>query len=284
MMTDYVPTSLGRLHVRQGGTGPIAILWHSLFLDSRSWGQVFDELVPHRTVIAIDGPSHGRSEPVARDFTFDECAQAAAEAMDGLGICEPVDWVGNAWGGHVGILLAATRSQRVRTLATIGTPVPGLGVRERLTQGWPLVALYRVMGPIPFLCAGLSEALVGPEAVARQPVQAAAVMEAFRQADRTGMYHAMRSMMLKRPNLSDYLSRISAPTLMMAARQDHEGWPLPKAEAACATMPNARAAVLSGTARVAPLLLDAESIALNLVEFWSEVGENSSQDVQTFGQ
>ena len=49
--------------------GPPVVLWHSLFVDSRSWGPLVDGLARRRTVYAIDGPSHGRSEPVPRDFT-----------------------------------------------------------------------------------------------------------------------------------------------------------------------------------------------------------------------
>lgn len=94
----------------------------------------------------------------------------------------------------------------------------------------------------------------------------------------------MRSMMLKRPDLSDYLPRVAAPTLMLAARDDDEGWPLQQAEAACATMPNARAGVPSGSARVAPLLLDAELIARTLLGFWSEVAQDPAHDVEAFGQ
>ncbi len=100
-------------------------------------------LAPHRAVVTVHGPSHGRSEPLRRDFTFDECTSAAGEVLDGLAIAEPVDWVGNAWGGHVGILLAATQPRRIRTLTTIGTPVPALSARFRWTKAWPLVALYR---------------------------------------------------------------------------------------------------------------------------------------------
>ncbi|MGH3633150.1 alpha/beta fold hydrolase [Mycobacterium sp.] len=271
--TDFVSTSLGRLHVRRGGAGPTAVLWHSLFVDSRSWGPVLDALASRRTVVAIDGPSHGRSEPVRRDFTFDECTHAAGQALDRLGIAEPVDWVGNAWGGHVGILLAAAQPQRIRTLTTIGTPVPGLSTRFRWTKAWPLVALYRLAGPTRFLCNALSNALLGPEAVAAQPGQAAVVIDAFRRADRRGMLHAMRSMMLHRPSLADRLPRITAPTLMLAARDDDEGWPPGEAEAACATMPNARTATVAGTGRVAPLVLDADRTVQSVVGFWNEVLE-----------
>lgn len=280
MDANFVRTNLGRLHVQRGGSGPTTVLWHSLFLDSRSWGSLPGQLVRHRTVVAIDGPSHGRSEPVTRDFTFDECTRAAAEALDELGISEPVDWVGSAWGGHVGILLAATQPQRIRTLTTIGTPVPALSPRFRLTKAWPLVALYRLLGPTRFLCNALSNSLLGPQAF-ENPVaqdQAAITIDAFRQADRTGMYHAMRSMMLKRRSVADRLPQIVAPTLMLAARDDDEGWPMHEAEAACATMPNARAVMATGGGRVAPLL-DAERIAQTLVDFWSQVGEQPCENL-----
>ncbi|VBA56979.1 alpha/beta fold hydrolase [Mycobacterium attenuatum] len=290
-MTDrtdaFVSTSLGRLYVARRGAGPVTVCWHSLFLDSGSWAALTDELAalaPHRAVVTVDGPSHGRSEPVHRDFTFDECAHAAGEVLDGLGIAEPVDWVGNAWGGHVGLLLAATQPRRIRTLTTIGTPVPALSTRFRWTKAWPLVAQYRWSGPTRFLSAALSDALLGPEVLAAQPDKASAVIDAFRCADRTGMLHAMRSMMLKRPDLSGYLPRVSVPTLMLAARDDDEGWPLHQAEAACTSMRNARAGVLSGSARVAPLLLDAELIARTLLDFWSEVAQDPAHDVETFGQ
>jgi pimeloyl-ACP methyl ester carboxylesterase len=276
-----VRTTLGQLHAVRSGAGPVTVLWHSLFLDSRSWALVMDALAPHRTVVAIDGPSHGKSEPVTRDFTMDECAQAAGQVLDRLGIDQPVDWVGSAWGGHIGILLAATQPERIRTLTTIGTPVPALSPRFRVTKAWPLVALYRLSGPTRFLGGALSDALLGPEVFAAHPDQAAITMGAFRQADRSGMYHAMRSVMLQRKSLNDRLPHIVARTLMLAARDDDEGWPLDAAEAACASMTNARAVMMSGSARVAPLLLDADLIADTLLDFWSEVGEQPAHDVET---
>lgn len=81
---EFVPTVLGRLHVLRRGSGPVTVLWHSLFLDSRSWAPLIDalaEVAPRRTIVAIDGPSHGRSEPVTRDFTFDDCARVAGEVL-----------------------------------------------------------------------------------------------------------------------------------------------------------------------------------------------------------
>ena len=95
--SDFVSTDLGRLHVWRTGTGPPVVLWHSLFVDSQSWGRIVDELARTRTVYTIDGPSHGKSEAVPRDFSFEECVAAAEQALDRLGLTEPVGWVGNAW-------------------------------------------------------------------------------------------------------------------------------------------------------------------------------------------
>jgi pimeloyl-ACP methyl ester carboxylesterase len=287
---SLVSTSLGRLHVQRGtgaagpatsstgaaapatcSTGPTAILWHSLFIDSRSWGPLIDALSRYRSVIAIDGPSHGKSEAVGRDFSYAECVTAAAEALDGLGISEPVDWVGNAWGGHVGLQLAAADPHRIRTLTTIGTPVQSLSARERWTMAWPLVQLYRVAGPTGFLTEALSDALMGPEAVAAQPDQAADIIDSFRSADRRAMFHAMRSMMLHRPHLGPLLPRITAPTLMLAARDDAMGWQPSDAQAAVAGMPDARAGVVAGTGHVSPLLLDADLIEESVIGFWNAI-------------
>jgi pimeloyl-ACP methyl ester carboxylesterase len=163
---NLVSTDLGRLHVRRTGTGPPVVLWHSLFVDSRSWGPLVDVLARDRTVYTIDGPSHGKSEAVHRDFAFEECVAAAEQALDRLGLAEPVDWVGNAWGGHVGIRLAV--GPRLRTLTTIGTPVQAFTLGEKLTKGWPLVELYRFAGPTGFILKQLSDSLLGAAAIAAE--------------------------------------------------------------------------------------------------------------------
>jgi pimeloyl-ACP methyl ester carboxylesterase len=268
--SNFVSTDLGRLHVRCTGTGPPVILWHSLFVDSRSWGPLIDNLARDRTVYAIDGPSHGKSEAVHRDFTFSECVAAADQALDRLGLSEPVDWVGNAWGGHVGIHLAT--GSRLRTLATIGTPVQAFTLGEKLTKGWPLIQMYRFTGPNGFLAKQLSDSLLGREAVAAQPDQAAAVIASFTEADREGMLHAMRSMMMRRSGVEHLLPRIAVPTLMMSVRDDAMGWRPDEARRTCAAIPDCRVEEVAGSGHVAPLLVDGDRIARLLNGLWSVTG------------
>jgi pimeloyl-ACP methyl ester carboxylesterase len=266
---NFVSTDLGRLHVRRSGTGPPVVLWHSLFVDSLSWGPLVDALARDRTVYAIDGPSHGKSGAVPRDFTFEELVVAAEQALDRLGLTEPVDWVGNAWGGHVGIRLATT--PRLRTLTTIGTPVQGFTLKEKLTKGWPLVEMYRFMGPIGFLKKQLSDSLLGPEAVAAQPDQARTVIESFVAADCDGMVHAMRSMMLRRSTVEDLLPRITVPTLVMSARDDAMGWRPDEARRTCAAIPDCRVEEVAGTGHISPLLIDRDRIVHIVTAFWGSI-------------
>jgi pimeloyl-ACP methyl ester carboxylesterase len=266
---NFVSTDLGRLHVRRTGTGPPVVLWHSLFVDSRSWGPLVGMLGRDRTVYTIDAPSHGKSEAVNRDFTFEQLVAAAEQALDRLGLAEPVDWVGNALGGHIGIHLAAAELPRLRTLTTIGTPARAFTIGEKITKGWPLVRMYRFAGPNGFLVKQLSGSLLGAEAIAAEPDQAATVIASFAEADRKGMLHAMRSMMLHRKGLEHLLGSIKVPTLVMSVRDDAMGWRPDEARRSCATIPDCRVEEVAGGGHVAPLLIDRDRIVQLLTEFWA---------------
>jgi pimeloyl-ACP methyl ester carboxylesterase len=137
-----VATRVGHLHVETAGSGPPAVLWHSLFVDSTTWNRLRAPLAAERRLILIDGPNHGGSSPVRRPFTLEDCPDAAVEVLDQLGISEPVDWVGNAWGGHAGILFAAAHPDRCRSLVAIGAPIHALTDAERRRVRL-LAALYR---------------------------------------------------------------------------------------------------------------------------------------------
>ncbi len=193
----------------------------------------------------------------------------AEQVLDRLGVTGPVDWVGNAWGGHVGIRLAAGR--RLRTLTTIGTPVQGFTTGEKLTKAWPLVGMYRLLGPTGLVVKLLFGSLVGGTALAAEPDQAAAVVASFRDADRTGMYHAMRSMMLQRNGIEELLGDVKVPTLIMSVRDDVTGWRPEEARRTSAAIPDVRVEEVAGTGHVSPLLIDRDRIQRLVTEFWGSV-------------
>ena len=260
--TTTVTTRLGALRVDVCGSGPPAVLWHSLFVDSTTWQPLRAELSQDRRLVIIDGPCHGGSEALHHEFTVRDCAEAAAQVLDHLGVVEPVDWVGNAWGGHVGIMFAATQPARCRSLVTIGTPLRALTRAER-RRIVPLVALYRLLGPVRPLVNGVEDALVGARAPAHDK---RFISLAISRASRRGMHTAMRSVMLHRSDAAPALATVIAPMLMIIAADDPL-WTPDEARAAAGATPCAMATV-PGAGHVAPLLQSAPTVLNLLREFW----------------
>jgi hypothetical protein len=131
------------------------------------------------------------------------------------------------------------------------------------------VDMYRVAGPTPFVIKLLFDSLIGKRSIAAQPEHAATVMASFRDADRQGMYHAMRSMMLHRNGIEHLLGDLQVPLLVMSVRDDVTGWRPDEARRTCATIPNCRVEEVAGTGHVSPLLIERDRILGLLSELWS---------------
>ena len=84
--SESISTDLCRIHVRRAGSGPPVLLWHSLFVDLAFVGIALRPIGRTCSVIAVDGPCHGRSGAVLRHFGFDEVADAAVTVLDRLGL------------------------------------------------------------------------------------------------------------------------------------------------------------------------------------------------------
>lgn len=262
-----IDTTLGPLMIRRAGAGAPAFLWHSLFVDSQTFDGIVGDLGRQRELFLVDGPGHGGSPGPRRRYSLEECATAAAQVLDALGISSPVDWVGNAWGGHVGIVFAHKFPSRCRTLTTIGTPAYPFTRDERM-QTALLVYLYRLLGPAPFRGA-IVEALTGRGVAKTAPAAAAAVGDAFRRGNKQGKYWAMQSVMLHRPDLRPVLPLLQVPTLMLVGRDDPMNDP-GEAERAARSVPHGRFAPVTGAGHVAPLLLAPHEVTQHVLGFWSE--------------
>jgi pimeloyl-ACP methyl ester carboxylesterase len=247
------------------GDGPSAVLWHSLFVDERSWGRVENDLATQRRLVIITGPSHGASGDAGRRYTLDDCAEAAGTVLDSVGIGEPVDWVGNAWGGHVGLVFAARWPERCRTLVTLGTPVQSLGLVERARTISLLIA-YRLLGPARFIRTGVVDTLLSPKSRAQDPAAIALVEDALIHADRGPLRNAVVSISLRRRDLTNRLARVSVPTLFVTG-SDHKGWSPQQAMAASKVLPNGSVAVVADAAYLVPFENPAETIQL-VRHFW----------------
>ena len=255
-----IETRVGRLRVRVRGEGPPAVLWHSLFVDERSWQRVEAELARDRRLVIITGPGHGASADPRHRYSLDDCAAAAGDVLTALDIREPVDWVGNAWGGHVGVVFAATWPERCRTLVTLGTPIQSYTRSEQARFRF-LLAVYRVVGMVDFLSSGICEALLSPKTHAEDPEAVALVLDCLRTMKRRALANAMVSISLRRPNLTPRLAAIRCPTVF-ATGGDHAGWTPEQAEATSGVLASGSVVVVPGTAYLIPLEAPTETVRI----------------------
>ena len=255
-----IPTRVGHLAVRVVGQGRPAVLWHSLFVDDRSWQRVEQELAEDRRLVIITGPGHGSSTDPGRRYSLDDCAAAAGEVLAALDIREPVDWVGNAWGGHVGIVFASTWPDRCRTLVTLGTPVQAYGRPERLLFR-SLLAVYSVVGMVSYLSSGIRDALLSPTTRAKNPEAVAVVLDSLRTMRRRNLANAMVSISLQRPDLTPRLGAIRCPTVFVTG-SDHPEWTADQAEAGSRLLLAGTAVVVPDTAYLTPLEAPEETIRI----------------------
>jgi pimeloyl-ACP methyl ester carboxylesterase len=271
-----VRTRLGPLSVRVHGEGPPAVLWHSLFVDERSWGRVEEELARERRLVIITGPGHGTSGDPGHRYSLADCAAAASEVLAALGIDEPVDWVGNAWGGHVGVVFASTWPDRCRTLVTFGTPIHAYRLSEQIMVRLLLV-VYRLVGMVGFLSSSIVEGLLSPSTRANDPEAVALVLGCLRAMDRRGLGTAVQSISLGRPDLTDRLGAIQCPTLFVTG-SDHSGWwTIDEATAKSRLLATGSAAVVPDTGYLTPL--EAPEATIGLVrQLWGVTREGEPDD------
>src|SRR5512142_2583694 len=148
-MAQSIQTELGPLATFECGQGPAIFLWPSLYMDHRSLDGLIRLLAHDSRCIVVDGPGHGRSPGPGRRYDMAACARAAMQVLDASGVRE-VDWVGNAWGGHVGVRAAVDFPERVRSLTVIAAPLhplePAMRLKTRLLLLLLRARLYGAAG------------------------------------------------------------------------------------------------------------------------------------------
>lgn len=261
----FVPTSLGLIAVHVLGAGRPTVLWHSMFVDGSSWGFLLPALLPGRRLLVVDGPGYGRSDRLRRTVRVSDSVTVAAEVLSALAPGIPVDWVGNAWGGHVGMELAATRPDLVRSLVAISSPTQPIGPELR-RQIKLLIPIMTVLGPVPPVRKAILEGLLTDES-RTDPQAVGVVIDALALAGRRSTARTVRSFILNRVDITDLLPRIEAPALFVAG-DDRGDWTPEEAESAAALAPFARAAVVPGSRTLVPVEQPA-ALATLIREFWA---------------
>ncbi|WP_382309281.1 alpha/beta fold hydrolase [Herbiconiux sp. UC225_62] len=279
--SERVETRLGRLHVRIAGTGRPTVLWPSMFVDGHTWDRIVPLLaagspVPRRIVL-VDPPGLGLSDPLRRRSSIAEATDAARELLAHLGVRAETatgtnspadtraDWVGNAFGGHVGFGLATDDPALLRTLVAVSSPAEAIpsGLRRQIQVLKPLL---RVAGPVgPVRDAVVSAMLT--DASAADPDIRRTVVDSLRRPGKASMTLALRSFILDRTDVSEQLSGIRVPALFVAS-DDRGDWSPDDAERSAARAPGAEAVTIAGARTLVPLE-QPEALAARILAFWA---------------
>jgi pimeloyl-ACP methyl ester carboxylesterase len=253
---ESVETSLGRLATLElGHAGPATLLWPSLYADHRSLIPIATELARTRRCILVDSFGHGKSANPDRRYTLAECGDAAQQVLDRLGIAA-VDWIGNALGGHVGVVVALHAPARLRTLTVIGAPMQALSRSLRVQTRVGLAALS--LGARDFVGKLVGKAMVAPSSPAEH---ADYVRACIREAPAGGIANAVTSVSLGRESLVDDLPRVSVPTLFVAGGDDPI-WSADVARSQASRVPDVRFELVPGAGHLIPLERPRETLAL----------------------
>lgn len=269
-----IDTKLGKMAVYELGEGPAVFLWPSLYVDHESLLPIARGLARTRRCIVVDGPGHGRSASPSQRYSLRDCAQAAIEILDALGV-EVVDWIGNAWGGHVGVLTALAAPARTRSLTVIGSPLhalePSMQVKSRFLLALLACGARDLAGKL------VGKAMIAPASHERHLPY---VRRCLREAPAGGIAQAVRSISLGREDLLSELPRVGVPCLFIAGTDDPL-LPVEVARREADLVPASRFETVPSAAHLVPLERPEETLAyvasfLSAVTERAEPGENEN--------
>lgn len=231
----------GLLHHRVEGseTAPPLLLGPSLGTSYALWDRVAPELSAFRRVVRFDLPGHGGSAPelIGPGATVGDLAGLVLDLADALGL-ERFGYAGVSLGGAVGLHLAVHHPERLTTLAVLCSSAHFGGARPWEERA----ALVRREG-LEGLAAGADARWFTPGFTVPRLVRD------HREADPAA--YAACCDALAAFDLRDRLAAITAPTLLVAGREDPATPPAHLREIADA-VPGATLVELPGASHLAP--------------------------------
>jgi pimeloyl-ACP methyl ester carboxylesterase len=224
----FLDTPKGRLHYHVAGDGPPLLLLHGSGPGVSGWANFRGNLPAFArdfTTYVLDFPGFGKSYSPELNPLL-EAPGAVLGFLDGLGL-SPLPIVGNSMGGNVAARIAAEHPERVSRLLAIGgvglpllspSPPEGIKLLVEFVEDPTREKLLKWMESMVYDTAILTDEFVQMRwESATDPAAAADIKKLYNRP----MLEAMRRH--RAAGAADsvaMLTRIQAPTLVMAGRDD----------------------------------------------------------------
>lgn len=123
------------LHYVRGGDGPPLVVLHGWAQTWWAWRKVLPALARDYTVIAVDLPGMGDSDPSTAGYDFVTTARQIRAAAHRLGFSD-VQLLAHDIGCSVAYRYARDFPDEVHRLAVLETLLPGFGAEEDFMNNW----------------------------------------------------------------------------------------------------------------------------------------------------
>jgi 3-oxoadipate enol-lactonase len=203
------------IHYRLDGPAraPVVMMSHSLMCDGSMWGPQMDALADFR-VLRVDTRGHGASDAPDGSYSLEQLADDYLGLMDHLEI-ERVHFVGLSMGGMIGQVLGLKAGDRLHTLTLCDTMSAIPAGAENVWQ--ERIDLANAEGMEAHV-AGTIERWFSESFCRARPDAVEPIRELIRTTPISGF--AGCCLAISGLDLTDRLSAISMPTLVIVGRDD----------------------------------------------------------------
>jgi pimeloyl-ACP methyl ester carboxylesterase len=242
----YAEFDDARLHIRQRGSGPVALFIHGFPFDSTMWIEQLAALEGLRRCIAVDLRGFGRSSPVSGDpLTMESHAADLAAVLDIVSE-ERADIVGLSMGGYVALAFAESYPDRMRSLALIDTRAGADSPEGK--AGRDAMARRVVSEGRAAFAESMQATLLGPNASLTARARFRTMVEGCPYETLIGALAGMRD----RPDRTSTLGSVAVPAMVMVGDQDTVTPPEQAAEMAAA-IPGATLVTIADAGHLTPV-------------------------------
>jgi 3-oxoadipate enol-lactonase len=246
-----IATVLGEINVHLVGTGPAMVCWPSLMMTGQMWRGQVDHFASSHKMVLIDPPGHGKSDPLNRYFTLEECALCLSQILDQLEI-EDCVLVGNSWGGMMGGVFAALYPSRTRAAVLMNCTASVAG-RLQKKEFLLMTSALRRLGTIPKPVVDQAvHAFAGVTTERTRPEVAEFIRSTVAAARADSVCWAIDSVVPRRAEHRALLGAIRKPVLVIAGEEDRT-FPVAETRAMAEAIPGSLFRVLPSVGHLAAL-------------------------------